>query len=97
MKKLVLSLLMATALTACGDESGDKNKTEANAKPVVKIGASLPLSGDMTETGKNLQAAMSLAFQDEKAKQNLKYDYQLVRSEERRVGKECISRWSPYH
>ena len=24
-------------------------------------------------------------------------DYELVRSEERRVGKECRSRWSPYH
>ena len=23
--------------------------------------------------------------------------FQLVRSEERRVGKECRSRWSPYH
>ena len=23
--------------------------------------------------------------------------YQLIRSEERRVGKECRSRWSPYH
>ena len=33
---------------------------------------------------------------------NLKPDYdldimQLTRSEERRVGKECRSRWSPYH
>ena len=25
------------------------------------------------------------------------YDLNLVRSEERRVGKECRSRWSPYH
>ena len=25
------------------------------------------------------------------------YDYLLLRSEERRVGKECRSRWSPYH
>ena len=25
------------------------------------------------------------------------YLYQFVRSEERRVGKECRSRWSPYH
>ena len=25
------------------------------------------------------------------------YDYNLNRSEERRVGKECRSRWSPYH
>ena len=24
-------------------------------------------------------------------------DYMLYRSEERRVGKECRSRWSPYH
>ena len=23
--------------------------------------------------------------------------YRLIRSEERRVGKECRSRWSPYH
>ena len=27
----------------------------------------------------------------------LKVDKYLVRSEERRVGKECRSRWSPYH
>ena len=26
-----------------------------------------------------------------------KYNYQSLRSEERRVGKECRSRWSPYH
>ena len=25
------------------------------------------------------------------------YDFALFRSEERRVGKECRSRWSPYH
>ena len=24
-------------------------------------------------------------------------DYGVIRSEERRVGKECRSRWSPYH
>ena len=24
-------------------------------------------------------------------------DYEVTRSEERRVGKECRSRWSPYH
>ena len=26
-----------------------------------------------------------------------KQSYQAMRSEERRVGKECRSRWSPYH
>ena len=28
---------------------------------------------------------------------NIGLDDDLVRSEERRVGKECRSRWSPYH
>ena len=27
----------------------------------------------------------------------LNLEYKIVRSEERRVGKECRSRWSPYH
>ena len=27
----------------------------------------------------------------------MRYRHQLTRSEERRVGKECRSRWSPYH
>ena len=28
---------------------------------------------------------------------NVYWDYFMMRSEERRVGKECRSRWSPYH
>ena len=28
---------------------------------------------------------------------NLRHNRMLTRSEERRVGKECRSRWSPYH
>ena len=28
---------------------------------------------------------------------SLAYELELHRSEERRVGKECRSRWSPYH
>ena len=27
----------------------------------------------------------------------MNYNYTMLRSEERRVGKECRSRWSPYH
>ena len=30
-------------------------------------------------------------------KNNVLYHYPIHRSEERRVGKECRSRWSPYH
>ena len=28
---------------------------------------------------------------------NAAFDFRFIRSEERRVGKECRSRWSPYH
>ena len=31
------------------------------------------------------------------ARKNLEKIRELIRSEERRVGKECRSRWSPYH
>ena len=33
----------------------------------------------------------------EVSKEILGDDYEIIRSEERRVGKECRSRWSPYH
>ena len=38
------------------------------------------------------------SFGDGEAKRTIIKDFSLrVRSEERRVGKECRSRWSPYH
>ena len=50
---------------------------------------------------KNNQGGSSLAIQmmhgKELAKLKQKLLSDLPRSEERRVGKECRSRWSPYH
>ena len=37
------------------------------------------------------------ASQDEKPTNSFLYSLVMDRSEERRVGKECRSRWSPYH
>ncbi len=92
MKKLLLSLCVLLALIACKDEK--KEATQANIKPIVKIGASLPLSGDMAETGKNLQSAMSLALKDEQARQNLKYEYQLVFEDDQYDVKKALSNWN---
>ena len=47
--------------------------------------------------GYNTNAQKSLAFlytNNEKSQREIK---EALRSEERRVGKECRSRWSPYH
>ena len=52
--------------------------------------------------GYKVNAQKSLAFlytNNEKSEREIKetLPFTIVRSEERRVGKECRSRWSPYH
>ena len=59
----------------------------------------------MTEKGlydkvlfeKYTQEELKAAGEYIKPERDLLFDYAGVRSEERRVGKECRSRWSPYH
>ena len=91
MKKWLLSLLMATALTACGES--DSNKTaQANNKPVVKIGAIFPLSGDSAESGEYARDALIMAMEDAKA-QDLKYEYKVLIEDDQfrsnRKSKDC--------
>ena len=51
----------------------------------------------------NIKDCIQLALQNSPAIKKARYNYGLaknnvtIRSEERRVGKECRSRWSPYH
>lgn len=74
MKKVLLGLLMATALTACGEKA---ETPKENEKPVVKIGATLPLTGNLAVYGKALQKSLELAIQDTNP-ENLKYTYEIV-------------------
>ena len=71
MKKWLLSLCMVLALVACKEE-----KKEASAKPVIKIGVTLPLSGAFAETGELSKEAIQMALEKWKQK-DTKYDYQL--------------------
>lgn len=77
MKKFILSLMMATALTACGDDNEANKNVSQNTKPVIKIGASLPLSGNLAVYGKALQKSLDLALKDQD-KNKLKYDYKVI-------------------
>ena len=64
-------------------------------------------SQDETPAGDGRTGVMAMTISTSRAEDNGEYDplqYQKVyiynsegRSEERRVGKECRSRWSPYH
>ena len=75
MKKLLLSLCMILALGACKDEN--KKEADVNTKPVVKIGVSLPLTGDAANVGNAVKASIGMAL-DEWKQKNTKFDYQVV-------------------
>ena len=62
-----------------------RGKSVAGYKPVAKGSKETP-DGLRNKDALVLQSVSTLAL-----------PYEAVRSEERRVGKECRSRWSPYH
>ena len=64
----------------------------------------LPEHGPIDENGreillqvKNVDITFGKGDDAVKAVKNASFDIYKGRSEERRVGKECRSRWSPYH
>lgn len=77
MKKLILSLCMVLALVACKDEKKEEAQANADNKPVVKIGMSLPLTGSFAESGLLSKEAAQMALEKWQAK-DTKFDYQLV-------------------
>ena len=78
------ALLVVTMLSACsgGTESKEAADTAMEDKPVVRLASVTSRDVDQIEE--------YTATVEAEAKNN-------IRSEERRVGKECRSRWSPYH
>ena len=76
MKKLLLSFCAILALTACKDEK--KDIAQADTRPVIKIGVSLPLTGDIAYMGQALKGAVSVAEQELKANGKLKNKYEFI-------------------
>jgi len=74
-QRVALGLMMLAALTACNDEKADQ--TKETTKPVIKIGATLPLTGDLGYAGENMRAAMELSLKDLN-EDDLKYKYELI-------------------
>ena len=95
---MVVSLVPATAFAASGDVKatakvvGSKNYTqdEIESSKVNK-----KVSGP--EAQLTFTTADYASTSDTAVKYTLSLDNADFRSEERRVGKECRSRWSPYH
>ncbi len=53
--------------------------------------------GALTNNEQNSVDGVGLAVAELQGIAHLDVEYEAIRSEERRVGKECRSRWSPYH
>src|SRR5256885_12185856 len=81
-----------------GDWSSDVCSSDLSSNPYARlITVTLPDSGQISYTYDANDNLTSASYPDGKQRQ---YLYELTngqRSEERRVGKECRSRWSPYH
>src|ERR1039457_200577 len=56
-----------------------------------------PDSGIPREPFAGSEADVASSFAIDFMDREIRYQYSFSRSEERRVGKECRSRWSPYH
>ena len=91
-KKLfgILSLLIIIGVTSCNSDTPQDNVENIKMKVSSEIGTYQPWGSDhfidcmlVKEEGKNEYEALDFLG--------------IARSEERRVGKECRSRWSPYH
>ena len=76
MKKWILSLCMILSLVACKEEK--KQEAQVEVKPVVKIGVSLPLTGDIAYMGQALKGAVLVAEQQLKENDNLKNKYEFI-------------------
>ena len=82
MRKLIIILMTLMAYST--QTFADKVSFVASAPDVVVVGDQFRLSYTVTtQKVKDFRAPSIKGFD--------------VRSEERRVGKECRSRWSPYH
>lgn len=70
MKKLLCVLCMALAIVGCDREKSDK--------PVIKIGAVIPLSGDNSSMGESAKNGMIMALNEINADPNNKFKYEIV-------------------
>ena len=78
---------------------GGNTRTAASPNTLPKKKRTLPKVGTLIQENMPQTVALQLLFQDGRQSLAIQCPYcgKTHRSEERRVGKECRSRWSPYH
>src|SRR2546422_2803659 len=92
-----VALLGAIVLVALGDVSIGEAGRSIHAPTLILLFAFMVLSAQLRLGGFYTFVTYRLATLPLRAPLLLGALILVVRSEERRVGKECRSRWSPYH
>ncbi|GHT57594.1 hypothetical protein FACS18945_2300 [Bacteroidia bacterium] len=89
MKKILIAMCVALSLAACDD-------SQKSDKPIIKIGVSLPLSGDLGYVGEPVKKSIELALRDISEQQNLKYDYKLIFEDDQLSPKKIVTNYSKF-
>ena len=91
MKKLLGILIIIAVVAVCfiHFSQGEKSEIADNSKPVIKIGATLPLSGDASQFGLTSKKALELAVNTWNQK-DTKYKYELFVEDDRGVQKNTL-------
>ena len=69
---MIVALIISTQMTAKQDSVG------SSSKPTIKIGVTLPLTGDVAMLGQSSKKALDLAHAKLSERKDLKYNYELV-------------------
>jgi len=91
-RDLGLSFITITGFSPLGDEGNNPQDSVTNVYQFLN-NSSYVYGNHLFKFGADLRFSQQDAFRDVESRGRLQFS----RSEERRVGKECRSRWSPYH
>src|SRR5256886_15801870 len=80
-----------------GSQITDVEPYHRGTVKLLELVAALRASGITTIEALDVGGGLGVRYHNEKAPTPGAFAQAVARSEERRVGKECRSRWSPYH
>ena len=75
MKKIIIAVLVLIALLFIFNNKSQQNTSD---KPIVKIGAILPITGRVSNLGEGAKNAITMAIEEVNSKPNNKYKYEVI-------------------
>ena len=85
-----IAILIVAVIASYLWRSNPIQKNDSTSKPTIKIGATLPLTGDLAYAGIPVQKAISLSFKDIQKSRDLKYNYELIFEDDAMDNKKAI-------